>query len=668
MFIQTSFNSLEERLKRAIAALEAAEPGLRVVSARIFTVPVFQVSVAVTCTTARRVNILEEFILRSAAELDPGLTVEALASLLGLDPLFVKTTAGQLARRGAVVVDDESHLKLTATGQELYVRKLVPEPPEVKDLGFAYDALTGDISVKNSRTATTTASGPRLPGSEAARSQRALTQIRSTTFTVDQVIAATTAAGLGLHVPAAGKLITGVNVAKVEAGADRECGVLVVQDTLLSGVDDDNVTVWVYDVAGNRVDARMTEIVAGWLTSGRVTLAQILAPTANEPQALPDTEPPPPSAAADRPANPGPAWVARQAYVSRLATARASGTVPPDLTLASTTAKKSTAHVELMREAQVRTRFLGILKQAKHRVLILLPWLSEAVVDGDVLQVLTQLASCTVQTIIGWGVAGQPAGEAQPAPDAVVDALHQITTPEGVPAVTVWWVGNQPGKDVIVDQAILLSGAHNWLSYRGKRWPHGESVYAVTLPETIQEATCSAVQRLEDRVKEVWIRRCADTVLNLAELKRCCVTWIGLQRYDQPFEQILSLGSARGATGVARLQLLSATLAALAQAPLDHLSLPALLDNLVLIYSDFTEVEDGGSPSGQDVRDTLPPLQRLLRRYAESNEPAVAAMLTGAQGQWERIGLWPKGASLDDILGRAKPTSQAKINKHPKKR
>jgi len=53
--------------------------------------------------------------------------------------------------------------------------------------------------------------------------------------------------------------------------------------------------------------------------------------------------------------------------------------------------------------------------------------------------------------------------ENKPIPPEVEAKLQNIKTPEGLPAVQVFWLGDSPAKE-IVDRQVHLCGSHNWLS------------------------------------------------------------------------------------------------------------------------------------------------------------------------------------------------------------
>src|SRR4051812_49344590 len=116
MFPTTS--SVDLRLSEAAAQLEAADPALRVIAGRIFRLPYARVRARAALQNPRRFNILEEFVLRAAAELAPPPAPAELASLLGLDQLFVDATLHQLQLLKALGRNAEGAVTLTAAGKK----------------------------------------------------------------------------------------------------------------------------------------------------------------------------------------------------------------------------------------------------------------------------------------------------------------------------------------------------------------------------------------------------------------------------------------------------------------------------------------------------------------------------------------------------------------------
>ena len=130
--------------------------------------------------------------------------------------------------------------------------------------------------------------------------------------------------------------------------------------------------------------------------------------------------------------------------------------------------------------------------------------MSQAVVDEQFLQQLQQLANRGVWILIGHGISRQQENEDRPIPLEVEEKLRLVKTPNGLPAIQVFWLGDSHVKEVIVDRRIHLCGSHNWLSYRGDYLPRGESVYKVTIPDQVQEAYKFLAHRFKNHAEKLW--------------------------------------------------------------------------------------------------------------------------------------------------------------------
>ncbi len=98
MFLTSSDKPIEAQLRDWVDQIEKQSPGLSVLAARQFRYSLYQTLVEVTISESRKFNVLEEFILRAGIELVPPPTADELATVLGLDPIFVRETTATLQR------------------------------------------------------------------------------------------------------------------------------------------------------------------------------------------------------------------------------------------------------------------------------------------------------------------------------------------------------------------------------------------------------------------------------------------------------------------------------------------------------------------------------------------------------------------------------------------
>lgn len=82
-----------------------------------------------------------------------------------------------------------------------------------------------------------------------------------------------------------------------------------------------------------------------------------------------------------------------------------------------------------------------------------------------------------------------------------------------------------------------FSGSQNWLSYRGDRFPRGETVYQVTIPIEVEKAYNHLAQRFIERATLLWARendedrRSALCILGYLGQEQEALTWIQEKAY-----------------------------------------------------------------------------------------------------------------------------------------
>jgi phosphatidylserine/phosphatidylglycerophosphate/cardiolipin synthase-like enzyme len=118
-----------------------------------------------------------------------------------------------------------------------------------------------------------------------------------------------------------------------------------------------------------------------------------------------------------------------------------------------------------LRHGQIAEAFLEVLNSAKHQILIYSPWINHAVLDEEFITLLQKLVNRSVGILIGYGIARRQEDEEKPIPPQVQHKLQAIKTPECLPGIQIFGLGNSQVTEVIVDRKIHLCSYHNWLSY-----------------------------------------------------------------------------------------------------------------------------------------------------------------------------------------------------------
>ena len=135
---------IEAPLQKIAEAITAKNSDFTVLAARQFGYSLRQSRVELTIEETRPFNVLEEFIIRAAIEFTPSPTVTELAGILGLDPVFVKSTTANLQKLNTLEI--KSKLTITETGRNYYSQSSVPQPPYTSQIYAVADPLNNKIT------------------------------------------------------------------------------------------------------------------------------------------------------------------------------------------------------------------------------------------------------------------------------------------------------------------------------------------------------------------------------------------------------------------------------------------------------------------------------------------------------------------------------------------
>ena len=610
------------------------EIGLRVISGCVYRAPFFRIDLDVFVQNPRRFNVLEEFVLRAAVEMMPGQSRQEIASLLSLDRLFVDAVCTTL--EDLDVIEEGSTgdtVVLTSSGKEFYVQGRVPTPPEQRSVELIYDGLTKRLAAGKLPSQANEAD-PVLPRVEDA-DWVATEEIVVSSINRERVIAAVTAAGMGLHSPKEGRVVIEIGRPRLNEKDYYARGVLIVQDTLATGKGADNVSVRVVRLPDGQFDTAAQGIMDDWLAKGTIGLEDLLpgydelSIIAEEPAAEP---------------MPSHAQQVEQAYVGQTLAMRQGGQGPEHSTAAVT------PEAELLRNEFIRPRFLESLKRAKRSVLIVSPWMTEQVIDDSFLKILRDLAKQGILVLIGWGIARDIRAEEHPPSKELLDSLQSIQTPDGVPAVGVWWLGNHHIKEVVVDQSIYMMGSHNWLSYRGDRVPRGESVFYVTTPEMIKNALDYLEPLFNQAAITAWTRNSLRPVETPTDLMRCCMTLVAIRKADDAIDRTLGLAKSDPLSIPLAFDLLRLICLSLTRYSVDELTRMKVLDSISLAASELSAGSEAGTELDAARRGFGSGLTLLLRKYVQTDQSSVADFLNSQINVWRSIGLIGYKQEIADVL------------------
>ncbi len=478
MFLASSAKPIELKLKNLVDEIEAQSPGLSVLAARQFRYSLRQTLVEVTVKEPRQFNVLEEFIIRAGLEIVPPPTADALASVLGLDPIFVRSTTATL--QSLQTLSGTSPITVTPEGRLFYEKGSVPQPPYSVKIYAIVDPLARTLTFQSESINDVLVKQPDL--AEFLTIEDTVTDISS--LPLEEVQQTIQASGLALHVPEEGKFVTSYKVIAASETIWKPISLFVLFDVL-----EDKLSLQV------RSGKQILESASNWLeglqAEGKVSL-----------QALCELS--------DETVN-----FEREATLNRKNAeieARLEKIRQQALEIAGEQGSKSenpensmtTGGVVQLRDGQISQAFSAVLNSAQQEIIIYSPWVSQAVVDKQFLDQLQKLANRGVWILIGHGISRRIEDEDRLISAEVEEKLRSVKTPEGLSCVQVIWLGDSHVKEVIVDRRIHLCGSHNWLSYRGDYLPRGESVYQVTIPHQVEEAYEFLAHRFQNYAQKLW--------------------------------------------------------------------------------------------------------------------------------------------------------------------
>ncbi len=604
--------SVDPQLNDAADAVEAADATQHAVAGRVFRLPYVRLRARAALQNPRRFNILEEFVLRAATELSPAPNPAELAALFGLDPLFVDAALAQLEALKAVTRGRGGAVTLTAQGKQFAKAGQALQLAEHKVLSLLYRGGLEDLQLWSSQAAVPgdLAMLPGLLENErqglGARAQAAVTPAA--------VIAATVAGGLGLHDPAEGRLLTGVDQVAVDDLGSLAVGVLVTQSLLtgegrLRAIDLDSQEEW------PELQARLDD----WLKAGRVKFSDFLPPVGKVELDLGGSaEPPEPTA-----------------YQQRYRAALAAAQAPEG--------------IELIRAGTEAPRAAQWAQGIQHTLLLFVPRLTHATLRPGLLSALDTLAGRGVFSVIGWGVADSLAQEpAQPEPD-VMDTLAQLRDSAGWPAALTWWVGGLYGQDAVADQTSLASTLPNHLLAGDQGDPAGVNTYLVTAPDLVAAALEDLEPALARAARQAWQTASRAPQSGRDTLVAACQTWVAIRRPGEALSHVLKLAASVAeqlstaaptvAAMLAAWEAFTAICLSLRPLPPDDLADMGAPDALRRAIPEFLDWADSAlPPTGENQPPFVAAFHDLLVRYSQLEPDDLPKLLAEVGQLWLEVG------------------------------
>ena len=468
-----------------------------------------QTKVEVTYTEPREINILEEFVIRSAIELEPASTEPEIASMLGVDSEILTSTFSTLKALKMLEVTPESTVVPTEFGINLYnSHKREIEPKSTKELYAIYDCLSDKINLQKSPFESENVPLELEYLGKYINLGNNFVNIDSKSIEEIQEIIQNT--DLGIHVPEKGKTLLECKRLSNSEIVRRKIAIFLLYDDINA-----KLFFKVYDgeqelkEASNRINQLKDEERFDW---------QKLFELSDE------------SIEQD----------------IQIITRYRKSEVDERINQIRQKARESRAYqvngdesntITLLRGSNIYQAFINTLMEAQHQIMIYSPWINEGVVNEQFIAKLQTLANGGVWILIGYGIADSENNEDRKIPPQVKASLQNICTPEGLPAVQIYWFGSSHAKEIIVDKKIHFCGSNNFLSCRaGRTWD--EAMYKVGIPSMVEEAYDFYANNFKDYAENFWNEALENNDIQLA--KKSIYIWSALGMEQKTFNRLWS--------------------------------------------------------------------------------------------------------------------------------
>ncbi|MBD2195645.1 MULTISPECIES: hypothetical protein [Calothrix] len=492
MFLASSAKPIDESLQNLVVEIETQNPDLLVVAARQLRYSLQQTNIELTITEPRPFNVLEEFIIRAGIEFEPAPTPQELASLLGLDPVFVQSTIKNLQKLQTLA--PKSPITVTEQGRLFYDKGAVPQPPYAVQIYAIADSLGETVNFQAE------------PLNEVVINLPSLTSILQlnesnnliSTFNLEQVQKNLQASGLGLHVPETGKIVTAFRSIGSTQTIWRKISLFLIFDSTT-----EKLTIHL------RRGKQMLDSRSKWLdlllSEGKISL-DTLCKLPNE------------SLNFER--------EAAKKYQNAETAARLEKIHQQAL---GNSQKKE---VIQLRDREINQKFLEIINTAKQQIIIYATWLNHLNINPEFIAALEALAKRGVSIIISYGLEWEPENLLE-----IKEKLQAIKTPEDLPSVQLLGLEEDVYlQEIIIDREIYQCGFYHWRNSHESHIPLGELVYQVKKSQIIQEAYEILSTRCQNYAQKLWQQAVEKCDIQLA--RECLCIWGTLGKLETSLNQI----------------------------------------------------------------------------------------------------------------------------------
>lgn len=470
MFLASSNKPIDDSLKTLVEEITAQNPHLSVLAARQLRYSLQQTTVELTITEPRPLNVLEEFIIRAGIEFDPSPTAKELASILGLDSIFVESTIKTLQRLQTLAA--KSPITVTEQGRLFYEKGSVPQPPYAVQIYAITDVFSDNITFQTEPLNEINLNLPNLANFLNIN----LPNKDISSVSLEDIQKSLQASDVALHVPEAGKIVTAFRVLQNPQIIWRKISILVIYDA-----NEDKISIQIR--RGKEILDFSSKWLNNLLSEGQISLSELCKSS----NTATDFE-------IEATLNHKNDEI--ESRFNKIRQQALESNIKP-----STRRKKSSdsGNVIQLSDRQIYQTLLEILNAAKFQIIIYSPWINHIIANSEILAVLEQAAKRGVSILIGYGISPQIE---QP----ISTEIPAIRTPADLPYIQLSELANSHIKEIIVDREIYLCSSSQWLDYNSEQILLGESVYHVTIPQQVNDAYEFLTQRFHNHTQQLWTK------------------------------------------------------------------------------------------------------------------------------------------------------------------
>ncbi|MEG4913695.1 hypothetical protein [Microcoleus sp. B7-D4] len=227
MSLASSTKPIDSNLSSLAEQIEQQNPGLSVLAARQFRFAIRQTPLEVAISEPREFNVLEEFILRAGVEFEPAPTLKELADLLGLDEIFVKTTAATLVSLESLEVAENGKIAIAPQGRDFFAKGAVSRS-QIQSIYAISDPLNQTLTFKFDALAAESVNLPDL--ADLVSLEHKISDLANLSLAEIQPLIQDS--GLGIHAPQNGKIVSACDVVGDDLDIWQTVSVFVLLDAI----------------------------------------------------------------------------------------------------------------------------------------------------------------------------------------------------------------------------------------------------------------------------------------------------------------------------------------------------------------------------------------------------------------------------------------------------